>query len=101
MSKQKDHVADIMDKWYKAMEENKISVQPKASTILGTILADYTISTEPLARDVWKEYLSVNAGEFPSWWASLSPTEKKEWDLRKADAREEWDKRHNKQLLKG
>jgi len=98
----KDHVTDIMDKWYKAMEENKISVQPKASTILGTILADYSISTEKQERDIWKEYLSVNGGEFTSWWASLSPTEKKEWELRKAEAREAWDNRlSSKQLLKG
>ena len=28
-----DMTKEIMDKWYKAMEKNKISVQPKASTI--------------------------------------------------------------------
>jgi hypothetical protein len=101
MSKQKDHVADIMDKWYKAMEENKISVQPKASTILGTILADYTISTEPLARDIWAEYMTKTGGEFHAWWSTLSPAEKDEWSKKKEEARNLYDNRSNKQLLKG
>ena len=38
MTKEKDLVVQIMNEWYKAMEKNKISVQPKASTMLGTIL---------------------------------------------------------------
>ena len=101
MSKQKDHIADIMDKWYKAMEENKISVQPKASTILGTILADYMISTEPVARDIWKEALTVKGGEFPSWYATLSNSEKLEYEQGRARASESFDSRNRKQLLKG
>ena len=38
-----DMTTEIMNKWYSAMEANKISVQPKAATILGTVLAEYDI----------------------------------------------------------
>ena len=41
--KEKDYVADIMKQWYEAMDSNKVMVQPKASTLLGTILAKYKI----------------------------------------------------------
>ena len=36
--------AEIVDEWYRAMGENNISVQPKASTILGTINIRYSFS---------------------------------------------------------
>jgi len=97
----KDHIADIMDKWYKAMEENKISVQPKASTILGTILADYTISTEAPVRDIWREALSVKGGEFAGWYAGLSKSEKLEYEQGRKIASNSNDIRNTKQLLKG
>ena len=101
MSKQKDHIANIMDKWYKAMEKNKISVQPKASTILGTILSDYTISTEKPKRDIWKEALKVKGGEFAGWYEGLSNSEKLEYEQGRARASESNDIRNTKQLLKG
>ncbi len=101
MSKQKDYVADIMDKWYTAMEKNKIAVQPKASTILGTILADYTISTEKKARDIWEEAMTIKGGEFSTWYASLSNSEKVEYEQGRQRASELYDSRNNKQLLKG
>jgi hypothetical protein len=101
MSKQKDYVAEIMDKWYKAMEANKIAVQPKASTILGTILADYTISTEKKARDIWKEAMTIKGGEFPTWYATLSNSEKVEYEQGRQRASELYDPRYRKQLLKG
>jgi len=95
-----DYVAEIMDKWYKAMEANKIAVQPKASTILGTILADYTISTEKKSRDIWAEAMTIKGGEFPTWYASLSNSEKVEYEQGRQAASEKYDPR-NKQLLKG
>ena len=97
----KDHIADIMDKWYKAMEENKISVQPKASTILGTILADYTITTEKPARDIWAEALTVKGGEFAGWYEGLSNSEKLEYEQGRDRASNSFDPRNRKQLLKG
>ena len=37
----KDKVTQIMDEWYTTMDKNNISVQPKASTILGIILSKH------------------------------------------------------------
>jgi len=42
----------IMDKWYKAMEANNISVQPKAATILGTVLTHYNITEKEKQKDI-------------------------------------------------
>jgi len=100
MTNEKDHVADIMNKWYDAMEKNKVMVQPKASTILGTILADYAITTGTSIRDVWAEALTIKGGEFPSWYASLSPAEKLQYDEGRQNASDKYDPR-GKSLLKG
>jgi len=100
MSKEKDHVAEIMNKWYNAMEKNQVMVQPKASTILGTILADYDISVKNEKRDIWAEALTIKGGEFAAWHASLSKEEKIEYDKGRERASDTFDTR-NKQLLKG
>jgi len=73
MSKEKDLVVQIMNEWYKAMEKNKISVQPKASTILGTILAKHLNEGEP---DVFDKYMNTKAGELEAFWQSLTNSEK-------------------------
>jgi hypothetical protein len=101
MTKERDYVAEIMNKWYHAMEANKVAVQPKASTILGTILADYTISHGTPARDIWAEALQVKGGEFAGWYASLSKEEKLQYDAGRQKASENFDPRDRKQLLKG
>ena len=69
----KDKVTQIMNDWYKAMEKNNISVQPKASTILGTILAKHLNDGE---ADVFDRYMNTKAGEFEAFWTSLSTAEK-------------------------
>ena len=69
----KDKVTQIMNEWYKAMEKNNISVQPKASTILGTILAKHLTDGE---QDVFDQYMNTKAGEMESFWQSLSNAEK-------------------------
>ena len=98
----KDYVAEIMDKWYKAMEKQSVGVQPTASTIMGTILASYDVQPKTDTRDIWEEYLTITGGEFQSWWASLSPTERKEFEIRRVQEREKWEaSRKGKQLLKG
>ena len=98
--KEKDYVADIMNQWYAAMEKNKVMVQPKASTLLGTILAKYQI--EPHEKgDIWAEYLTIKGGDFPAWWSTLSDDQKQEWSTKKEEARLEYDKRSDKHLLKG
>ena len=73
MSKEKDLVVQIMNEWYKAMEKNKISVQPKASTILGTILAKHLNEGDP---DVFETYLKTSANEIADFLQSLSNSEK-------------------------
>jgi len=92
--------AQIIDEWYRAMGENNISVQPKASTILGTILAKYDISTKTQPRDIWKESLSIEGGEFSTWYESLSSIEKMHYELGRRNANKLHDPRH-KSLLKG
>ena len=73
MSKEKDLVVQIMKDWYEAMENNNISVQPKASTILGTILAKHLNSDE---EDVFDRYMNTKAGEFDAFWKTLSKVPK-------------------------
>lgn len=101
MSKQIDYVADIMDKWYKAMENENVGVQPKCATMLGTVLSGYNIILNTSERDIWKEYLDVKGGDFSDWWKGLTKAEKSEWTKRKEEARDLYDSRFNKQLLKG
>jgi|TARA_R110000851_G_scaffold213548_1_gene366138 hypothetical protein len=101
MTNEKDHVADIMKKWYDAMEKNKVMVQPKASTILGTILADYAITLDTSSRDIWAEALTIKGGEFQNWYAKLTPAELLQYDEGRKRASETYDSRYNKQLLKG
>ena len=60
----KDYVAQIMDEWYLAMASNNVSVQPKASTLLGMVLANY----------------EMPSNRFSSWYDSLSEAQKKEFD---------------------
>jgi len=92
--------AKIIDEWYKAMESNKISVQPKAATILGTILAKFDIDVKSKTRDIWAEALTIKGGEFPGWYASLSKEEQLQYEFGRRHASEKHDPR-NKSLLKG
>ena len=91
----KDKVVQIMNEWYEAMEKNNISVQPKASTILGQILAKHLNDG---TRDIWAEALTIKGGEFASWYASLSNDEKLEYERGRKKASMEHDPR---ELLKG
>jgi len=95
---EKDKVSLIMQEWYSEMVKNNISVQPKASTILGTILAKHLNSGK---RDIWKEAMNIKGGEFAGWYASLSNSEKVEYEEGRQKASEKYDPRNNKQLLKG
>mgnify|MGYP003138566221 CR=1 FL=1 len=72
MNKEKDLVVQIMKDWYYAMDKHNISVQPKASTILGTILAKHLKSDD---TDVFEQYMNTKAGELESFWQSLSNDE--------------------------
>jgi len=105
MKKETDRVAQVMNEWYSAMEKNNISVQPKASTILGTILSKYLTDTE---EDVFDRYMNTKAGEFDAFWKSLSNDEKAYVEKRRQEMRDEWyakrglvDEYKTKVLLKG
>ena len=99
-----DKVAQIMNEWYTALGKNGVAIQPKASTILGTILAKHLNDGEP---DVFERYMNTKGGEFESFWASLSNEEKAYVEKRRQEMRDEWYAQrglvdnHAKTLLKG
>ena len=76
----KDYVAQIMDEWYESMATNNVSVQPKASTLLGMVLANYEMKPKYEPRNLWDEFLTIPGGRFASWYDSLSEVQKKEFD---------------------
>ena len=101
----KDLVVQIMKEWYDAMEKQNIAVQPKASTILGTILAKHLNDGED---DVFDRYMNTKAGEFDAFWKSLSNEEKAYVEKRRQEMRDDWyakrglvDEHKTKVLLKG
>ena len=87
MTKEKDIVIEIMNEWYTAMKKNNISVQPKASTILGTILSKHLNNSE---EDVFDRYMNTKAGEFESFWQSLSNEEKAYVEQQRQEMRDIW-----------
>tara|TARA_R110001583_G_scaffold138466_2_gene290072 strand:- start:28 stop:366 length:339 start_codon:yes stop_codon:yes gene_type:complete len=99
--------AQIIDEWYKAMDTNGISVQPRASTILGTILAKYNIQPKKHAEvDLYEQYMNTKGGEFHAFWSSLSNDEKAYVESKRQEARDKFYNSRNvvdsqKQLLKG
>jgi len=98
----KDLVVSIMKDWYSAMEKHGISVQPKASTILGTVLAKHLSDNEV---DPFDRYMSTKAGELEVFWQSLSNAEKLYVEKRRQEMRDQYyaerNLEDNKQLLKG
>ena len=90
----KDLIAEIMNKWYEAMTKNNCSVQPKASTILGTILADYKIkvkkSSDFHGEEIWQTYMNTPAGEMHKWFKSLSKHEKNHIEARRQKMRDQY-----------
>ena len=99
-----DKVAQIMNEWYTALGKQGVAIQPKASTILGTILAKHLSNEE----DVFDTYMNTKAGEFDAFWKSLSNEEKAYVEKRRQEMRDEWyaqrgavDSQANRTLLKG
>jgi len=82
----KDLTIKIMNEWYKAMEKNNISVQPKASTILGTILAKHLNDS----KDVFDQYMNTKASEQASFWQSLSNSEKAYVEKKRQEMRDKY-----------
>ena len=101
MNKQKDYVAEIMQQWYDAMDKEKIGIQPKCATILGTIMAKYKI-TEAEPRDIWAEALTKKGGEFMDWYKSLTDIQQNEYHEKLTYVQDhKRDHVDKKQLLKG
>ena len=71
-----DITKEIMNKWYEAMQANNISVQPKAATILGQVLAHYDINQQEKEKDIWSEFLTITGGQFADWYEDLSDEDK-------------------------
>ena len=99
-----DLVVEIMKDLYNAMDRHGISVQPKASTILGTVLAKHLNDDE---EDVFDRYMNTKGGEFDAFWKSLSNDEKAYVEKRRQEMRDQYyaDRglvdQHKKELLKG
>jgi len=98
MNKQIDYVAQIMQQWYDAMDKEKVGVQPKCATILGTIMAKYNITPGTDKRDIWAEALKLPGGEFLPWYNALSENEKQEYKDKLMPLQ---DSKRDKQILKG
>ena len=98
----KDYVAQIMDEWYSSMASNNVSVQPKASTLLGTILAKYDVIPKQDTRDIWDEFLTITGGQFKGWYESLTKEQREQFttDL-ETNRRTNSDPVDTKALLKG
>ena len=99
----KDLVVSIMKDWYTAMDKHVISVQPKASTILGTVLAKHLNDGE---QDLFDIYMNTKAGEMDAFWQSLSKDEKHYIETRRQEMRDQYyaDRGivdNQKKLLKG
>ena len=100
-----DKVAQIMNEWYSALGKNGVAIQPKASTILGTVLAKHLNNGE---EDVFDRYMNTKGGEFDAFWKSLSNDEKAYVEKRRQEMRDEYYAKRNlvdeyktKVLLKG
>jgi len=94
----KDYIAQVMDEWYLAMAANNVTVQPKASTLLGMLLANYDIKPKYESRDIWDEFQTVSGGNFLGWYASLTQDQREQWHK---EAKQAQRPKPNKSLLKG
>ena len=98
----KDVVVNIITEWYDEMYKNNLQVPPKASTILGTILAKHFKDD----MDAYERYMNTPAKDFADFWKALSPSEKEYVESMRDIAREQFyaDRElvdHRKELLKG
>ena len=107
-SMKKDYVAEIMQKWYDAMANDNVQVQPKTSTMLGTILAGYDIKpkSKPAKENLWNQYMNTKGGDFQSFWSGLSVDERSYIENRRQQMRDKYYAERgleddNRKILKG
>ena len=98
-----DYVAEIMQKWYDAMANDNVQVQPKTSTMLGTILAGYDIKpkSKPAKENLWNQYMNTKGGNL-----QVSVDERSYIDARRQQMRDKYYaerglKDDNRKILKG
>jgi len=98
--------AQIIDEWYSVMAQNNCMIQPKAATILGTILAKWEISTkiEP-SLDIYEQYMNTTGGNLTNFWENLSESERAYVEEKRQQTRDKFYESRSiedtKQLLKG
>ena len=101
MNKEKDYVIEIMNKWYSALKNNNSKVEPKAATILGSILSEYDFTPKEKEPDVFDKYLNTPADKMNDFWKKLSDSDKAFIEAQRQKMRDQYYVSQNKQLLKG
>ena len=76
MNNEKDYVIEIMKKWYSSLKKNDSTVEPKAATILGSILSEYDLTPKEKEPDVFDTYLNTTADKMNEFWNSLNDSQK-------------------------
>ena len=97
----KDYVAQVMDEWYLAMASNNVTVQPKASTLLGMLLANYDIKPKQESHNIWDEFQTITGGQFKDWYDSLTDERREQWHIEAKRTRRTNSDPISKSLLKG
>jgi hypothetical protein len=82
-----DSTNEIIRDWYELLQDNHVGVQPKAATMLKQILDRYDIKARK--RDVWNEFMSVKAGNFDTWYRSLTSDQQAEFEVKRCKSREQ------------
>ena len=106
MNNEKDYVIEIMKKWYSSLKKNDSTVEPKAATILGSILSEYDLTTKEKEPDVFDTYLNTTADKMNEFWNSLNDSDKAYIESKRLEMRDQYYanrglKDDQKTLLKG
>jgi len=107
MTKEKDYVIEIMNKWYSALKKNNSTVEPKAATLLGGILSAYDLTLKEKEPDVFDTYLSTPANKMNDFWKTLNDSDKAYIESKRIEMRRQYYHEKNlsddqgKTLLKG
>ena len=90
MNSEKDYVIEIMNKWYSALKKNDSKVEPKAATILGSILSEYDLSPKEKEPDIFDDYLNTSADKMNDFWNGLSDSDKAYVESKRQEMRDQY-----------
>jgi len=90
MSQEQDYVIEIMNKWYSALKTNDSTVEPKAATILGSILSEYDLNPKDKAPDVFDTYMNTPAEKMNDFWGALSDSDKAYVEAKRQKMRDQY-----------